>query len=214
MARLSRLLGSTVGKKYAVGLTGVGLIGFIIFHLLGNLSLFKGQEAFNDYAHTLEGLPGAMLGEVGIAVLFLLHIGLTLSLARDNAAARPQAYEQNRSPTRFASAWMVVSGGIILLFLVVHLYNLRFGPRWDGAQGLYGLTRDTLANPAFGVLYIAGVALLFFHLSHGVQAVFRTLGYTNPDHLEKIGAVAKAVALIVAVGFISMPVAGMLGLLK
>lgn len=210
MTRLSKMLGSTVGKKYVVGLTGVGLIGFVVFHLLGNLNLFKGEQAFNDYGRSLEALPGSQFGELGIAALFLLHIGLTLSLARENAAARPVDYDQNKSPTRFASAWMVVSGGIVLLFLAVHLVGIRFGDRGEHLNDLYKLTMEQLTTPWKAGLYVAGVSLLFFHLSHGIQAVFRTLGVSSAEHLDRLGPIAKGISLILALGFISMPLWAML----
>lgn len=206
MARLSAMLGSTVGKKYTVAITGVLLIGFLIFHLLGNLNLFQGPEALNQYARDLEALPGSMLGELGLAGLFLLHIGLTLSLARENAKARPVAYSQLKAPTHFASAWMVISGGTVLLFLVVHVLGIRLGERGEHMNNLYNLVMENLTHPVKAVIYIAGVSVLFFHLAHGIQAVCRTLGVSSPEHLARIGSAAKGLALILALGFLSMPV--------
>lgn len=210
MPRNSGLLSSTVGKKLVVGVTGVFLIGFLVFHLLGNLSLFRGQEAFNNYAHTLESIPGSMFGELGFAALFLVHIGFTLNLAMANRQARPEGYQVDQAPTHFASRWMPVSGLIVMAFLVVHLLNLRFGPRWETPGGLYELTMKTLGNPLFGGLYIVGVCLLFFHLSHGIQAVFRTLGYTDKAKYPHIQLFARVLSAVLALGFISMPLYALL----
>ncbi len=124
---------STVGSKILIGLTGLMLFGFLIGHLVGNLSLIAGSEAFNGYAHKLESLgPLLYLVEGGLIGVFLLHIVKTMANYRRNAAARPTSYQEKRwaghtSRKTWASTTMALTGLFILFFVVTHVRMFKFG---------------------------------------------------------------------------------------
>lgn len=209
MASLTKALTSTVGKKVVVGVSGLMLVGFVVTHLLGNLALFAGEETFNAYSESLTSLPGFIFVELGLAGIFVIHILTTISLVRQNSAARPQKYKNQAAPTRFGSAWMIISGVVTLTFLIVHLVNIRFADIAGHAHGVYGVTMDTLQNPVFALLYMAGVVFIGFHLSHGIQSMFRTLGVQSKEKLAQIELAAKAIAVVLSLGFLSLPIYAM-----
>src|SRR5262249_19555912 len=132
-------LSSSVGKKLLNGLTGVLLLGFIVAHLLGNLTIFVGQDALNGYAHLTHSLGFVLiLIELALGAVFLLHAYAGLTVWRDKQRARGTAYTQVASkggPSRqtLASRSMALTGVVLLVFLVIHLYQFRFGP--GEAQG-------------------------------------------------------------------------------
>ena len=198
---------SSVGRKLVMGATGLMLIGFVITHLLGNLNLYRGQVAFNEYGENLHKLPGFQLIELGLIAGLLLHILTALSLIRDNRAARPIQYtvEQPMAKT-WASRFMPASGIIVLAFLVVHIKTIKFGDPSAYQTGDFGLVMDVISNPLLGGIYLLGILLLGPHLRHGIQSCFRSLGLTDPRWLGHLDKVAIAIAAAVTVGFASLPV--------
>lgn len=211
MSRVSQMVGSTVGKKVIAGVTGAMLIGFVVMHLLGNFLLFAGEDAFNAYAAGLESIPGFPLIELSLVAIFLIHIGATVSLVMANRKARPVGYDKAAAPKKMSSGWMIISGSIVLVFLVTHLLNIRFNDdRLDPAMGVFKVTMDTLSNPIFAGLYIVGVILLGFHLRHGIHSFLRTLGYSDAERLPAIEKVAAAVSALITLGFVSLPIYALL----
>ncbi len=214
---LSRLLTSSIGRKYIMALTGLGLCGFLVAHLAGNLNLYRGQQAFDDYAHHLHAQEWLPLAEAGLFLAFLLHIYLAFALTIENRKARQQGYakkETKRQDRIFALApdsWMFVSGAVVLGFLIVHLADMKLGLRpdvpysQDEAAAFYN-TFAVLSNPISKAVYIIGTLFLGFHLAHGFQSAFQTLGLNHPKYTPTIKVIGVIFAIVIAVGFCSLPI--------
>lgn len=212
-----KLLSSSIGLKLLIGLSGLALIGFVVVHLAGNLLLYAGLEQYNTYAHALHSqkliLP---IAEVALLVLFVTHIALAIKVTRQHRQARTQAYGQHRSKQgrtkATASALMIVSGFIILGFLFLHLADMRFnlrnavGPEVEPATH----TLLVLQDPVSAIVYFLGSLFLGYHIWHAFQSVFQTYGLNHHQYTPWIKRVGKILAIILALGFASFPVWGML----
>jgi succinate dehydrogenase / fumarate reductase, cytochrome b subunit len=220
-------LRSTVGMKFLVALTGIGLTLFVIGHLVGNLAIFKGREALNNYAAFLKDQgPLLWAARIVLLTLFILHMVLSLKLRLRSAGARPIAYSyyQNIQASP-AARYMVWTGVIILLFTAFHIAHYTLGVVSTAQIEVNGQTQsvnylDLRENPAdpkshhdvyamtwFGfhhplisVLYILAQLALILHLSHGVASTFQSLGLNTPRLQLTIRALSWAVALFVGLG--------------
>jgi len=211
----TRAFGSTIGKKVLAGLSGLALVGFLIGHLYGNLHIYKGAGALDEYAHHLHEIPGFPLIEIGLLAAFALHIGLVINLTMSNRSAKASRYAVKGSKTgggagSLASRTMALSGMTLLVFLVVHIVQLRMNRGIEGGVG--NLMFDTLANPAISALYIAGSLTVAWHVYHGIQSAARSLGVNHENYTPLIVKGGAALAVVFAVGFASIPVAVMAGL--
>lgn len=201
---------SSVGKKQIMALTGFGLVGFTASHLLGNLLIFLGADAFNMYAYTLTSNPLIYVAEAGLLGMFLLHILLAVLLKLQNIAARPQRYytkvRSGRGET-WASATMPYTGIILLIFVIIHLLNFKFGTNYattvDGIEvrDLYRTVVEYFANPLYVAWYVVAMLALGLHTSHGVQSVFQTWGFNHKKYTPVIQTASLAYGLFVAAGF-------------
>lgn len=214
---------SSVGKKVISGLTGLALVGFIVVHLLGNLAIFVGPEALNVYSHTLMSLGGGKLviiAEVILTVIFLFHIvtGIQVSLAKK--AARPVAYAKtghagHTSRKTSSSLTMIYTGIILLIFTVFHIWSIKLGPaeaagyvvNYNGVEmrDLYRLVVERFQNGFYVVGYMIVMALLGWHLRHGVWSSFQSLGLTSPRFLPVLYGVGGLIGLALGAGFFIMP---------
>ena len=234
MGALRRLLMSSVGKKYVMGLSGLLLMGFVAAHLAGNLLIFKGSAAYNDYAYKLHSLgPLLYVAEAGLVALFGLHVVYAYWLAAENRkSSGGKRYAINtRSKQRQSflnlapRSWMAISGTIVLAFLVWHLIDMRLSLRdkVDPTFGEYvdaGLMSDDggplllryeravqiLKTPASFGLYTVGTILLGFHLAHGASSWFQSLGLSASGLTGPLKKLGVAVAVAVGLGFASIPV--------
>jgi succinate dehydrogenase / fumarate reductase cytochrome b subunit len=223
---LAALLDSAVGAKVLVALTGTGLVGFVVAHLIGNLKIFQGPEALNHYAHLLKHDLGALLwiARGGLLAIFLLHLALAIRLKLRSAAARPVPYRVfTPAQAGPASRTMIYTGVVVGVFVLFHLAHYTFG--WvktvqvpDPASGgvvvkNYLELRDTkgrhdvyeMAVAGFRSVPIAGLYLvaqvvLFAHLRHGVPSVFQTLGIKNARFRGPIDVLGLLLALAILVG--------------
>ena len=220
MGWLKRTFGSTIGTKMLVGLTGLGLIGFIIMHMIGNLFIYAdGGQGINEYAKGLHAVPGFTLLELGLLGLFVLHIGLTIRLVMANRAAKGGKYAVSASKRKegimglLASKTMALSGITLLVFLVVHITDVRLrrgaadadGNHLYDGQLLDQLLFDTLSNPMHATLYAVGSLIVAWHVSHGLQSAFRSLGFTHPDVTPMLNKASAGLAVLLGVGFASIP---------
>ena len=234
MGALRRLLMSSIGKKYVMGLSGLLLMGFVVTHLAGNLLIFGGSAAYNDYAAKLHDLgPLLWIAEVGLLGLFVLHVLYAYWLVAENRASRgKEGYEigyRSKQRTTYLNlaprSWMAISGTIVLIFLVWHLIDMRFGLRdeidptfveyvdagLEDESGRplflrYERAVQILTTPLSFGLYTVGALLLGFHLAHGASSWFRSVGlevYGLGGPLKKLGV---ALAVAVALGFASIPI--------
>jgi succinate dehydrogenase / fumarate reductase, cytochrome b subunit len=222
------LWGTMVGKKVVMAVTGLVLVGFVIGHVLGNLKIFLGAEAIDAYAVFLRtmGEPlfpySLLLWTVRIVLLacVALHITAAVQLTRMNWAARPQGYDTKRSlATTYAARTMRWSGVILALFIVFHLLHLTAGVIGFQPGQFVHLSVYHNVVAAFSVwyvslFYVVAMAALCLHLDHGIWSTLQTLGWNNARTTWALQALSRGVALVVFVGFISVPVAVLAGWLR
>ena len=219
------LWSTMVGKKVVMAVTGAVLVAFVVGHMLGNLKIFLGAEAIDTYAVFLRtmGEPllpySVLLWVVRIVLLacVALHITAAVQLTRMNWAARPESYEVKQSiATTYAALTARWSGVILVAFVVFHLLHLtagRVGFRPGEFQHLavYHNVVAAFAVPWVALFYVVAMACLCLHLDHGVWSMLQTLGWNDARSTPLLRAVSRGVALVVFLGFISVPVAVLAG---
>jgi len=209
---------SSVGKKVITGLTGFLLIGFVFFHLLGNLTLLLGPGPFNSYAHFLEKLGHGWLIvvlEVGLVAMFAFHIvaGVVVSVA-DKTAARKVGYKYaanagGKSRKTLASRSMIVSGILLFAFVVTHIVLFKYGKHEVDAQGVKNLYKTVVTvfqGWGFTAFTVVAMVFLGFHLRHGFWSAFQSLGWTNNRSLPVLTRIALVVSVLLAAGFLVIAV--------
>ena len=173
---------SSLGKKYIMAITGLMLGGFLLVHAAGNSSIFWGRNAFISYAEHLHSLgPLVPLAEIILLSIFALHVITGISLFLQNLLARAERYAVNKAAggRTWGSRTMPYTGALILLFILLHLFNVRFT---DQSVPVADIVRNILTNPFYTLLYTAGVAVLGLHISHGFWSLFQTLGINHPRY--------------------------------
>lgn len=224
--RLALLWRSSVGKKYVMALTGLGLWLFVIIHMLGNLQVFLPPSAINNYAHTLKANPVILWGaRAGLLAIVALHITAAIQLAHANRRARPIGYAAGKPvESTFAQRTIVISGLVILAFIVFHLSHFTIGfvdPQLlafrDPETGYHDVHRMIVAG--FSNCYVAGfyilsMGLLMLHLSHGISSIFQSLGLRSKKTYRVFHNVAHLVAIALFIGNCSIPLAILAGAIK
>jgi len=217
---------SSVGKKMIVAITGIILILFVIGHLLGNLQIFIGPDWINGYSQHLRDL-GPLLWLIRIFLLLtaVIHMYVTIQLAIENRRARPEPYiDRQYVKATFASRHMLMSGLIVLAFIIYHLAHFtvratdpRFGllkldplHRYD----VYSMMVYGFQNYLVSGFYVLGLFLLALHLSHGSSSFFQSLGLTNKKLAPRLALGGRIFAWLLFAGYTSIPVAILLGLVK
>ncbi|MFM8878005.1 MAG: succinate dehydrogenase cytochrome b subunit [Verrucomicrobiota bacterium] len=231
MNLFQRIWRSSLGKKYLMALTGLALFAFVVGHLLGNLQVFGKPELINSYAHFLKSKPGLLWGaRLGLLATVAIHVVAALTLSAANKAARPVAYAGGSAyGSDWRSRYMLVSGLVILAFVVFHLlhYTAQL-PALNGGRDVRALTalladgtrvQDVYAMMVLGfqkvwvsVFYLIAQALLFIHLGHGLSSMFQSLGLRNHVWWPRISCFAKIASLVIFLGYASIPVAVLAGL--
>jgi succinate dehydrogenase / fumarate reductase cytochrome b subunit len=198
---------SSILKKAVMAITGLCWFLYLLLHLAGNFSLYAGSESYNAYAEFLLSFPLTIPAEIGLLILFVLHLASAWRVTRENKAARPQAYVYKISGTgnsTFASRTMWYGGVILLLFLIIHVWMFKYGDR-TGQQGLWGLVVRSFKNPLIAVWYIFAMLPLGLHLSHGFASAFQTLGMLQPRWRLGLKKTGQVLGWVIAVGFILLP---------
>ncbi|MCB1174552.1 MAG: succinate dehydrogenase cytochrome b subunit [Leptospiraceae bacterium] len=225
MLLLKKIFTSSVGRKSLMAITGLALIGFLLGHLAGNLLIFKGQDAMNSYAENLQSL-GALLWVVrgGLLTIFAIHVGLGLLLTLENKRARPVAYQYSSTiQASLASRSMYITGILILAFIIMHLAHFTLGlvqPEFyhnvdaDGRHDVYNMVVLGFQNPLFAGAYIFFIASLALHLSHGLPSLFQSIGWNSPRFNDIFHRVGVTVALLLLIGYSSIPLACWLGYVR
>jgi succinate dehydrogenase / fumarate reductase cytochrome b subunit len=222
MKRAFSLYGSSIGKKVAMGISGLLLVGFVVGHMVGNLKIYFGEEYYNAYAEALREIGHPLFGHnqflwIARVVLLgavLLHIWAALRLTLRARRARRQDYRQaNDLSFSYASRTMRWGGVLVAGFIVYHILHLTTGTVHPGfKQG--SVYRNVVAGFSqwpVALLYIGCMIPLCLHLYHGIWSATQTLGLDGP-HVERWRrGVAVTIALIVALGNISVPVAVLAG---
>jgi succinate dehydrogenase / fumarate reductase cytochrome b subunit len=211
---------STIGKKIVMAVTGILMFAFVIGHLLGNLQVFEGPAKLNAYGAFLHSI-GELLWPVRAVLLIAiaLHIIATVQLALRNKRARPTGYSVKKAiASSYASRTMYWSGPIVLAFIIFHLLHLTAGYIHPGAAYIEG---DVYHNVVSGfqvwwvsLSYIVAISLLGLHLRHGLWSMFQTLGIHQPQYTARLQTAALVIALLIVVGYISIPISVLLGLVK
>lgn len=218
------LFKTTIVQKILVALTGLFMIFFLIAHLLGNLEIFSGPDALNQYGVLLRTFPKVLWAfRIALLIALGLHVFLTIKLQKQNKDAKKLTYEkQHFRKTTKASRIMLLSGLTVLCFIMFHLAHFTLNLTNDGfdmlidPQGrhhVYNMVVLGFSNPTVSGFYILAQILLAFHISHGFASCFRTLGFSNPVIFNKIKVFSNMFALLVAALYISIPVCVLLGIL-
>jgi succinate dehydrogenase / fumarate reductase cytochrome b subunit len=220
MHALKKYLASSIGRKQLMGLTGIFLYFYLLIHLLGNIGMLAGAERYNRYGYLLLHQMSEIIIPVEIVLIlaFIVHVYLALSLARENKAARPQAYavKKNSKASRHTAA-MALTGTAIALFAIIHIANFRYGGAgfsgmttvtYDGIEmhDLYGNMLRAFAQWWYTLGYIVALLLLYSHLSHGIQSSFQSLGLNHPKWSPILAWGGRAYAVAVCGGFILLAV--------
>lgn len=214
---------SSIFRKVWMSLTGLFLCSFLVVHLLGNLTLLKpaetAQETFNAYAHFMTTFPVIKAVSYLLYFSILFHAVWGIMLEIQNRKARPVKYAYNKPGANsiWASRNMSLLGTIILVFIVTHMYNFWYVMHWGGIplddQGnkdLYAVVIAFFTAPTTGLIgtlfYVVAMAALAFHLYHGFQSAFQTLGVNHRRYTPLIKQVGTAFAILVPLAFAIIPV--------
>lgn len=225
--RAAGFYAAPIGKKAVMAITGAMLVGYVVAHMLGNLQIYSANlTQINSYAGFLHNPNNALLLWGARSVLLLaviLHITASVQLFLQNRAARPVAYiKKDDVPASYAARTMIWSGPIVAAFVIFHVLHLTVGavlPLRD--VGGNPLTPDVRYNVIAGFqnyavsgFYIFAMILLCMHLYHGVWSMFQSLGISHPRYTRKLKRGAAILAIAIAIGNCSIPIAVMIGLLN
>ena len=212
MSPLVRLLTSSIGRKLLMGATGRLLIGFLVVHLTGNLLVFAGPVAFNEYSHALISSHLIYVAELVLLGLFVLHLAVGIALTRANSAARPVGYATRRrdghtSNKSLASTTMIFSGLVVLVFVPIHLWTFKFGAWYQTAEtppirDLYRLVVEVFRDPLHVAWYVVAMIVIGFHLSHGFASGLESLGVASRPLVRHF---SRVLAVVIAGGFALIP---------
>lgn len=221
MFRLIRLFHTSIGSKLMMAASGLVLVVFLTGHLLGNLKLFQGPDALNEYAAWLQGHPLLWAMRLAMLTIFLLHVMNGVRLALENRAARPQPYLHPATvQTNYAARHMVLSGMLVLGFLVYHLLHLTFGavePQWaqlvdaKGRSDVYARVVLGFSNPWITCSYLVALTLLGLHLRHAIGSLVQTLGFNHESYQGFICNLVWLVVVLLVAGFASIPLSVQFG---
>jgi succinate dehydrogenase / fumarate reductase cytochrome b subunit len=214
--KLSRVFSSSVGTKLLVGLTGLALFLYMLLHLAGNAIIFFGPENFNAYSHTLISNPLILPAEIGLLLVFVVHIYKTVRMYLANQAARPVAYQKKEwaghtSRKTFASSTMIASGLILLVFVVIHVKQFKFGTFYltqgsDAIRDLYRTEIEIFQQPGWVLLYVVATLLVGLHMRHGIASAFQSLGVDHPRYTRHLTRLALVLAILIGGGLAVIPV--------
>lgn len=221
---MMRLFRSSLGLKYLMAITGLMLFGFVIGHLVGNLLVFAGPDKLNAYGQGLKDLPFNLLWIVrgGLVSVFIVHIAIAMRLSGDNSSARPVGYAKGKTiQATMASRSMLYSGLTVFFFVAFHLahftghlvFNTNAGVDAEGRFNIYRMVVEGFQNPMVAGIYIAAMLVLGMHLKHGIASVIQTMGWAGRESYSWMATLGTALAWLIALANISIPVAIQLGMI-
>ncbi|MDP6891647.1 MAG: succinate dehydrogenase cytochrome b subunit [Verrucomicrobiota bacterium] len=263
MSLASNIFRTSLGRKYLMALSGAGLFGFVVVHMLGNLTIFAGPAAINQYAAKLHSMgPLLWIARLGLLMMVGIHIWTAIKLASENKRARQFQYEGTIEPvdihrkndivSRYAARTMIYSGLIIAAFAFYHLAHYTWKvpqingldadfetfyvheedngekqitayttamPIGEGAEGENAVDVYRMVTTGFGVwwisiFYVISIGLLCIHLSHGLSAMFQSLGFKTKASQKLINRFACTAAWLLFAGYVSVPISILLGFVK
>ena len=192
-----------------MGGSGLCLVIFLVMHLSGNLLLFANDngQAFNAYAHFMSTNKIIRTFEIGLFIIFFVHIITAIILTRQNQKARPVKYKINKAAQN--SSWfsrnMGFTGSLILIFLVIHFKNFFVENRFNDQHDMYQLVRLAFQDPLYVGTYIVSFIILGFHLSHGFQSAFQSWGLHHKKYTPLVKKLGYLFAVVVPSGFAAIP---------
>lgn len=212
---------STVGKKTAMAVSGIVMLLYLVAHMLGNLKIFFGAVEFDGYAHWLRTVGEPFLhhewflwiARVVLLAAVIVHAVAAYQLGRRDIAARPQKYAHKRHRASYATRTMRWGGVILGLFIVWHILDLTtltVNPRAEAGHP-YANVVATFSTWYGNVIYIVAMLALGLHIRHGFWSAAQTLGANRPGRDRALKAAANALALVLTLGFIAVPVSVMTG---
>ena len=230
---ITHVFKSSLGKKYIMAVTGFVLFLFVMGHLVGNLQIFLGPEAINRYGYFLQSNP-ELIWPARLALLLMvgLHIWSATKISLENKAARPVGYEVYQPVgSSYASRTMLVGGSIVFVFIIYHLLHFTAQVQYLNLTGqdfaafmeklpgqvpaerhdIFKMMVVGFNNVWVSAFYVLGLALLCLHLSHGASSMFQSLGWKNEAFRPFLDKAAQVVAVLIFVGYTSIPAAILCG---
>lgn len=212
---MSGFLGSTVGKKYLMGITGLVWAGFVLAHMAGNLLIFISHDAYNAYGHALTSGKLIYVAEAVLIFSLIAHIYTAISLTVANKAAKPSRYAVaagGKKKVTIASRTMAIHGLLILVFIILHIATFKFGTYYETTvngvvmRDLARLMAEVFQSAGYVAWYVVALILLGFHLSHGVGSSFQSLGLMEGTYRNLWRGLSYCYAAVVVLGFIAQPI--------
>lgn len=221
MSNFSRVINSSLGRKYIMALSGGFLILFLLEHLYTNLHLFYGDGGaeFNEMSHNMVHNLLIRIIEIVLFAAIIIHVVQAIVLTKQNSDARPIKYAVNK--TNETSSWfsrnMGITGSVIFFFIVVHLYNFflpyritgEVGP--DGHETLAEEVAEAMANPWYALIYLVSIFFLSFHLVHGFQSAFQSLGFNNKKYASVLRQTGVGLVILMGILYALFPIVFFLG---
>lgn len=233
MKIITNVFQSSVGKKYIMAVTGFVLFLFVIGHLAGNLQIFLGREAINRYGDFLQSNPELIWpARLGLLLMVGLHIWSATKVSLENKAARPVSYTVYQPVgSSYASRTMLMGGSVVFVFIIYHLLHYTAQVQFLNLTGqsftafmeplpghipperhdIYKMMVVGFSQPLVSGFYVLGLALLCLHLSHGASSMCQSLGWKNDAYRPFLDLAAQVVAVLVFIGYSSIPVAILCG---
>jgi succinate dehydrogenase / fumarate reductase, cytochrome b subunit len=215
MSTFRRVFSSSVGTKVLVGLTGLALFAYLILHLAGNALIFAGPEIFNEYSHALISNPLVVPAEIGLLVIFVLHVYKAVTNYVRHQGARPAGYAMKKnarhtSRKSVASSTMMWSGLVIFLFVLVHVKQFKYGAWYQIAgsdvRDLARTEYEVFSQPLWVIVYVVCTLLVGLHLRHGIASGFQSLGLDHPLYTRRITSWGTVLAAIIGGGLAFIPI--------
>jgi succinate dehydrogenase / fumarate reductase cytochrome b subunit len=213
---LLRVFSSSVGTKLLVGATGLLLVAYMVLHLAGNVLIFLGRDAFNRYSHTLISNPLIVPVEIGLLLVFVVHVYKAVTMWMRSKAARPVGYQKKElarhtSRKSLASSTMIASGLMVLVFVVIHVKQFKFGsfylvPGSDTVRDLYRTELEIFRQPLWVGLYVIATLLVGLHMRHGISSACQSLGLDHPRYTGLVLAAGIALAIALGGGLAIIPI--------
>jgi succinate dehydrogenase / fumarate reductase cytochrome b subunit len=209
-------LSSSVGTKLLIGLTGLLLFAYLILHLVGNALIFAGADLFNEYSHKLISNPLLIPIEIGLLLVFVIHIYKTVRMLIANQAARPvryqkKAYAGHTSRKSFASSTMIASGLIVLVFVLIHVKQFKYGAYYQTVSAspvrdLYRTEIEVFQNPLWVAFYVFSTIVVGLHLRHGIASGFQSVGADHPLYTRRLTIIGIVMAIVIGGGLGLIPI--------